>query len=155
MKNLLLSKTSLVSAVIAALFLILSPAFASEDPDNGDAGYWFEKGGLYSAYGNEKAAIESFHKVLALEPDNMEAAFNLGISYAEKGRYDNALDFINRALSRHPEKGVYLYGRGWVLLKEGQREKALDDIRKAAEIGNPDAVRYINEIAPRSDRTKY
>lgn len=110
--------------------------------------YWMEKGGLYAAYGNEDAAIESFQKALELDPENPDAAFSLGLAYADKGNYGKALDLINRALSAKPENGNYLYGRGWVYLQENRHEKAMEDIARAAELGNADAIRYMDGIAP-------
>ncbi|MCF8111668.1 MAG: tetratricopeptide repeat protein [Desulfobacteraceae bacterium] len=119
-----------------------------------DPQYWMDKGGLYAAYGNEDAAIESYKKALELDPENSRAAFNLGLAYADKGNYDKALDFINKALSAETENGNYLYGRGWVYLQENRHEKAMEDISKAAELGNPDAIRYMDSIAPRQKQSK-
>lgn len=114
-----------------------------------DPQYWMDKGGLYASYGNQDAAIKSFRKALELDPDNIRAAFNLGLAHAENGDYDKALGFINKAVSRAPENGNYLYGRGWVHLLAGDLEKAIQHIGKAAELGNPDALEYMNSIAPR------
>lgn len=87
-------------AVIAVFFLISTfSGYAAASPEDKDARDWFEKGGLYAAYGNEDAAIKCFQKVLELNPDNTEAAFNLGLVYAEKGEYEKALDFINKITS--------------------------------------------------------
>jgi len=114
-----------------------------------DPQYWMGKGGLYASYGNQEAAIKSFRKALELDPENIRAAFNLGLAYAENGDYDKALGFINKAVSRAPENGNYLYGRGWVHLLAGDPEKAMQAIGKAAALGNPDALEYMNSIAPR------
>ena len=118
--------------------------FTEDDPQ-----YWMDKGGLYASYGNQEAAIKSFRKALELDPENIRAAFNLGLAYAENGDYDKALGFINKAVSRAPKNGNYLYGRGWVHLRAGDPEKAMQDIGKAAELGNPDAIEYMDSIAPR------
>ncbi|MCF8094347.1 MAG: tetratricopeptide repeat protein [Desulfobacteraceae bacterium] len=114
-----------------------------------DAQYWMDKGGLYASYGNQDAAIKSFKKALELDPGNTRAAFNLGVVYAENGEYDKALDFINRAVSSEPKNGNYLYGRGWVHMLAGRDKKAIEDIGRAAELGNPDALKYMDSIAPR------
>ncbi|MFP3980537.1 MAG: tetratricopeptide repeat protein [Desulfobacterales bacterium] len=114
-----------------------------------DPQYWMDKGGLYASYGNQDAAIKSFSKALELDPENIRAAFNLGLAYAENGDYDKALGFINKAVSGAPKNGNYLYGRGWVHLLAGDSEKAMRDIGRAAELGNPEALEYMNSIAPR------
>ncbi|MBS3754695.1 MAG: tetratricopeptide repeat protein [Desulfobacterales bacterium] len=118
--------------------------FTEDDPQ-----YWMDKGGLYASYGNQDAAIKSFRKALELDPENIRAAFSLGLAYAENGDYDRALGFINKAVLGAPENGNYLYGRGWVHLLACDSEKAMQDIGKAAELGNPDALEYMNSIAPR------
>lgn len=149
MNKLLAPKTIVFLAAVftACLTLVLTASAASQSED---AYYWLDKAGLYAAYGNEDAAINSYQKALKLAPDNADAAFGLGLAYAEKGNYDKALRLVNRAVSMKPENDDYLYGRGWVLMLAGKREKSLEVITAAARLGNPDAIRYMNTIAPRS-----
>ncbi|MBS3808564.1 MAG: tetratricopeptide repeat protein [Desulfobacterales bacterium] len=137
--------TAVFTACLTLVFISASAASQAED-----AYYWLDKAGLYAAYGNEDAAINCYQKALELDPDNADAAFGLGLEYAEKGNYDKALRLVNRAVSIKPENHDYLYGRGWVLMLAGKREKSLEDIASAARLGNPDAIRYMNMIAPRS-----
>ncbi|MGM0451663.1 MAG: tetratricopeptide repeat protein [Thermodesulfobacteriota bacterium] len=122
---------------------------AENHPDKSDPRYWIDKGGLYATYGNTDAAIEYFNKALELEPQNSDALFHLALAYAGKNSYQKAIDAINRALEAEPENGRYRYARGWIYQLAGQKEKALADMEKAAELGNPDARDYLENIQPR------
>lgn len=112
-----------------------------------NAGYWFDKGALCAAYGNDRAAIKYFQKTIALDPNRSGAYFEQGISYGQLGQFDKALDLINKALAMQPENGLYLYGRGRVYLLAGEKEKAMTDFKKAAELDDEDAQNYLERLA--------
>jgi tetratricopeptide (TPR) repeat protein len=115
-------------------------------PVNKDAGYWFKKGALVSTYGNNKAAVQYFQKAIALDPNFSEAYFSQGVSYGQLGEYSKAVAQINTALKLQPQNGIYYYGRGRVYLLWGDKAKAMDDFKKAAELGNEDALNYLDYI---------
>ncbi|MFO8112982.1 MAG: tetratricopeptide repeat protein [Desulfosalsimonadaceae bacterium] len=123
---------------------------AGAQKDAEDFTYWFEKGALFSVYGNQDAAIDAFQKAVEIEPESAEAYFNMGVAYAEKGNYENAIRYVNEALRINPEQGMYHYGRGWIHIRAGNRDKGLLDMEEAAKHRNPDAKQYLKEIAPRS-----
>jgi Tfp pilus assembly protein PilF len=52
---------------------------------------------------------------------------------------------INKAITLDPGQGRYYYGRAWVYLISGQSDKALDDFKKAAEMGDLDAIFYLEQ----------
>jgi tetratricopeptide (TPR) repeat protein len=120
-------------------------ATADEAPVVKDAQYWFHKGGLVAAYGNDKAAIRYFQKSLELDPTNSTALFNMGISYGELGEFERAITAINQAIALDPTQDVYYYGRGRVHLLAGDGEAARRDIARAAQGGHPDAVAYLRK----------
>ncbi len=117
---------------------------------NKNAPFWFERGSLYATYGNGAAAVASFKKAIAVDPEFAEAYFNMGVVYGEMGAYQKALDAINHAISFKPETGRYYYGRGWNYLRSGSTEQAMTDIRKAAGLGDLEAKKYLENIAPRN-----
>ena len=141
--------SAIIVSVIAAVMILgaARPLSAQSDPR-----YWIDKGALYATYGNPDTAIEYFKKALELEPQNSEARFHLALAYAEKNSYQKAIDAINRALGAEPENGRYRYARGWIYQLAGQEEKAMADMEKAAELGNPDARHYLENIRPRKQR---
>ncbi|MBT8332237.1 MAG: tetratricopeptide repeat protein [Deltaproteobacteria bacterium] len=115
-------------------------------PIKKDAQYWFDKGALVSTYGNNEAAVQYFHKAIVLNPDFSRAYFSQGVSYGQLGQYQKAVAQINMALQKEPQNGLYHYGRGRVYLLWGDRQKAMADFRKAADLGNEDAIDYLEYI---------
>ena len=113
------------------------------DNQEKNADYWYDRGILVSVYGNNKAAIQYFQKVIELDPRRSDAYFQLGVSYGELGEYQKAISFIDKAIELNPDKSVYYYGRGRVYLLSGDEDKALTDFNKAAEMGSRDARNYL------------
>lgn len=111
-----------------------------------DADFWFNKGALLSTYGNNKAAVQYFQKAIALDPNFSRAYFSQGVSYGQLGQYPKAIAQINMALKMEPQNGIYYYGRGRVYLLWGDKAKATDDFKKAAELGDEDALNYLEYI---------
>ena len=111
-----------------------------------DANYWFEKGALVSTYGNNTAAVQYFHKAIVLDPNFSRAYFSQGVSYGQLGQYQKAIAQINMAIQKEPQNSLYYYGRGRVYLLWGNKEKAMADFRKAAEMGDEDALDYLEYI---------
>ncbi|MDA8139258.1 MAG: tetratricopeptide repeat protein [Desulfobacteraceae bacterium] len=128
-----------------------NPTFAEYDntsiADKNSVTYWLDQGGLLSTYGNPKAAIRAYEKALALAPNNAETIFDMGVAYADMGDHQKALVLIDRAISLSPESGRYHYGRGWVLMLSGQNDQAYPEFQKAAELGNRDAIAYLEGSA--------
>lgn len=113
--------------------------------DQNDPTYWLDQGGLFATYGNFPAAIEAYKKALALDADNSDAYFNMGVAYGEMGEYDQALVVINKAIALDAENDRYYYGRAWILLMTGERIDAMNDFEKAAQMGNLDAIHYLQQ----------
>ena len=154
--------TTLSSCLLAVILVFGSPdslfaqnkasnriltAQRSSAPIKKDAQYWFDKGALVSTYGNNKAAVQYFHKAIVLDPDFSRAYFSQGVSYGQLGQYQKAVAQINMALQKEPQNGLYYYGRGRVYLLWGDKKKAMADFRKAADLGNEDALDYLEYIA--------
>lgn len=115
-------------------------------PVKKDADYWFKKGALVSTYGNNKAAVQYFQKAIALKPNFSAAYFSQGVSYGQLGQYQEAIDQINQALKQEPQNGMYYYGRARVYLLSGDKDKAMEDFKKAADLGDEDALNYLDYI---------
>ena len=119
---------------------------STKEPVRKDAQYWFDKGALVSTYGNNKTAVQYFHKAIVLDPDFSRAYFSQGVSYGQLGEYPKAIAQINMALQKEPQNGLYYYGRGRVYLLWGDKEKAMADFKKAADLGNEDSIAYLEYI---------
>jgi len=123
-------------------------AAKTEDPGK-NADYWYDKGILVSVYGNDRAAIQCFQKVIELDPKRSDAYFQLGISYGQLGEYQTAVSFIGKAIEINSDKSVYYYGRGRVYLLWGDKDRALEDFMQAAAMGNRDADNYLKRHGDR------
>jgi len=111
------------------------------------AGDWFDKGALCATYGNDRAAINYFQKVISIDPNRSGAYFEQGISYGQLGDFDKAVTLVNKAIEMEPQNGLYLYGRGRVYLLAGKQDQAMEDFKKAAELDDEDAQTYLMHIA--------
>ena len=118
----------------------------SVKPGKKDANYWFNKGALVSTYGNNKVAVQYFQKAISLDPNFSRAYFSQGVSFGQLGQYPKAIAQINMALKHEPQNGMYYYGRGRVYLIWGDKTKAMADFKKAAELGDEDAINYLEYI---------
>jgi uncharacterized protein YbaP (TraB family) len=108
---------------------------------------WYEKGILYTVYGNDQAAIPYFQKVIDSNPSHSDAYFQLGVSYGETGAYQKAISAIDKAIELNSEKDDYYYGRGRIYLLSGEKETALKDFKQAAAMGSKDAKNYLEKYA--------
>ncbi len=115
-------------------------------PVKQDANYWFNKGALLATYGNDKAAVKYFQKAIVQDPNFSRAYFSQGVSFGQLGQYQKAIAQINMAIQKESQNGLYYYGRGRVYLLWGDKAKAMDDIKKAAELGDEDALDYLEYI---------
>jgi tetratricopeptide (TPR) repeat protein len=73
-------------------------------------------------------------KILAVEPDNVEALNALGYSLLSKpGRYTDAEKYLQNALRLAPDSAVIIDSYGWLQFKLGNTQKALEYLQKAYE----------------------
>lgn len=147
----LLWRVNMVKLLGRALLLIVlsvsplmadysNPAIAA---DSQDPVYWLDQGGLFATYGNYSRAVEAYKKALALDDSISKAHYDIALAYSELGQLDQALGEINRAIALDSEQSRYFYGRAWILLKSGRGTEAMDDFHKAAEMGDLDAIAYL------------
>ena len=113
----------------------------------GDSDYWFDKGALCATYGNDRAAINYFQKVISIDPNRSGAYFEQGISYGQLDDFGKAVALVNKAIEMEPQNGLYRYGRGRVYLLAGKQDQAMEDFKKAAELDDEDAQTYLMHIA--------
>ncbi len=142
-----------LSVMVFCLGLLLlsvqpAPAEYSNETllDDSDPAYWLDQGGLFATYGNFAAAVKAYQKAIELDAQNAEAYFDLGVSYAELADTDQALLYINKAISLDADQERYYYGRAWTLLIAGQKDQAVEDFKKAADLGDLDAIMYLQQM---------
>lgn len=115
--------------------------------DKSDPAYWLDQGGLFATYGNYPAAIRAYRKAIEIDAQNAEAYFDLGVAYGGMDDTQQALVYINKAITMDGTQERYYYGRAWVLLMDGQKEQARQDFQKAADMGDLDAILYLEQAS--------
>lgn len=86
-----------------------------------DAMSSWQKGNFHLERGELEAAIEAFQLAVAIDPDYVEAHFNLSAALRQAGRGDEALVHARQAARLDPEQPAVLFGLG-VLLEEQDRD---------------------------------
>ena len=79
-------------------------------------------------------AAESYERSLAILPNNPEARFELGMSYAQLGRLADAEKAFTAALQLRPDVARTRYELGMVLFKLGRRSEAVVHFRRVVEL---------------------
>ncbi|MES1261444.1 MAG: tetratricopeptide repeat protein, partial [Acidobacteriota bacterium] len=83
-------------------------------------------------------AIDTFRRVVALEPSSAEARLNLGIALADAGKPEAALPEFTEAARLAPGAPAAHYNRGRVLKDLGRLQEAATELDAAGSL--PDAV---------------
>src|SRR5262249_27717896 len=100
----------------------------------------FELGGIFEAKGLLERAAEQYAKVLARDPNYLEAIYRAGIVENGRRNYKGALDFLNRALSlaiqfdNRESKAAILHSIGLSYRGLSKPEDALRNFQEALAI---------------------
>ncbi len=116
-------------------------------PDN--VSLLFAYGLLLEQEKKQDEAIASMEKVVALQPDHVEALNYLGYTWAENNVHlEKALEYIRKALSLKPDNGFILDSLGWVYFRMGELEKARVEMEHAIalESGDPNIYEHLGDI---------
>jgi tetratricopeptide (TPR) repeat protein len=87
--------------------------------------------------GEIEAALHSFDRVLAVDPENEAALHNKGVALRSAGRYEEALTCFDHAQERDPDNPVIWFNRGFCLGKLERYEEALKAFDRVLAL-NPD-----------------
>jgi CheY-like chemotaxis protein len=107
------------------------------------ANSWYHKGvDLYYKHGKFQEALQSFDRVLEIEPDHAGAWNGRGICLKELGRYEEAIQCFNKVIAINPSDEEVYYNRGEALEKLGKNNGDLILFEEA--IKSFDAVLNLN-----------
>ena len=81
-------------------------------------------GRIYHFNKKDDKAIEMFNKVLAKEPDYVEALFGLGLSFYQKEMYDDAITQLKHAIELSNARPIIVASLGQVYAKIGRTDEA-------------------------------
>lgn len=103
-----------------------------------------ERGKELSNGGDHANAALAFKHALALDPDNAEAHFRLGLAWRDQHRLDAAAASYRRAIALHPGYIEAHNNLGSVLQMQGSNAEALACFRRAVELEPDFAQPYLN-----------
>ncbi len=89
-------------------------------------------------------ALTSFERILAENPENLQALLKRGDILQRLGRYDDAVQSYNRALEMQPKNIDGLNRRGNAFLALDRHEEALESYDRALETAPHNAVLFFN-----------
>jgi tetratricopeptide (TPR) repeat protein len=101
-------------------------------------------------------AEQELEKALALDPENHEAAYNLGQVLENQKKYDKASNAYERALKFGDHQGMYHYKAGKIFMELKQPDKAQLHMEKAVKL-IPELFRahyFLGEIYDLQDKPK-
>jgi len=116
----------------------LSTIFTSRDVLN-----YTDKGDELFDQGKYDQAIAYYDKALAADPNDYEALYNKGVSFANLGKYEEAITYFDKALAVEPNDVDTLSYKGTSLESLGKHEEAITYFDKALAV-EPDNVNTLN-----------
>jgi len=106
-------------------------AILSANPGQSTALLWL--GIVEQALGDRQAAIDSYRKVLASNPDEPQACNNIAYLLAETGNnLDEALKYAQRAVELAPQAPAFSDTLGWILYRKGLYTSAVKYLEQAS-----------------------
>ncbi len=94
------------------------------------------QGSMLLSNGAYDQAVTKFRKVIARDPGNFEAQFNLAFAYLNWGRNSNAVKEFKKALNINPRSADVWSNLAYAYENLGQSDKALNALYRAVE-NNP------------------
>lgn len=103
-----------------------------------------ENGTLIVNQGTEEAALASFDKILATDPDNFQAWLNRAGVLQDLNRNTEALESYDRALQINPNSTAAWNNRGTVLYSLGRSDDAVSSFDQVLKISPNDSQAWNN-----------
>jgi tetratricopeptide (TPR) repeat protein len=116
-----------------ALPLLHAAAGGADDVDTLNA-----LGITYGHLGETTRAIDTFHAILRLDPQNVMAYQNIATVELQRGDAVRARDALQRALAIDPKSARAYTGLGAVAIREGRPDDAIRSWRRAVELDPSD-----------------
>ena len=91
----------------------------------------FTYGVAFFQHGYFEQAAASFQQVIAKNPENAEAQYNLGTLYLRSNRLPNARPYLEQAVKLRPNYAEAWNNLGMLAAQQGQDEEAIHNFRQA------------------------
>jgi 4-amino-4-deoxy-L-arabinose transferase-like glycosyltransferase len=121
-----------VTAGLAALALAVSPVRLAVDRVNFRAELHYAVAGRLARLGNYEGAARALGEAIALRPDYLEAAYNLGLTQERLQRWPEAVATYERILRRNPDMIEARIRRANALVESGNLGAAEDALHELA-----------------------
>jgi Flp pilus assembly protein TadD len=105
---------------------------------------WLHKGIDAFKAMNYEEAIKCFKKAIAINPNNEEIHYNLGIAYHDKGTLDEAITAFKKALALNPGYADAHYNLGITYDRKEMLDKAIVEFKEAIALESNSADTHHN-----------
>ncbi|MBD3345737.1 MAG: tetratricopeptide repeat protein [Chitinivibrionales bacterium] len=135
-------------AVVSLLVVLAVNSYSQSTEDLMSSGGELLRSGAYGQ------AVTQFRKVLARDPGNFEAQFNVALSYLLWQRYNDAIQEFNKAAGINPRSSEVWANLGVAYERLGQTGKAIDCLVEAVNLnpGNIEARVNLASMYANMDR---
>jgi tetratricopeptide (TPR) repeat protein len=123
-----------VIAFFLLTFSVIRPGFAASQSSEQEVELSFRAGQAALRQGDFTRATEEFKKVLALDPNLLEAEVNLGLAYQGLLQYDLAVRYLDKAVRERPNLLGLNVVVGMDYLKLGSPDKASPFLQRALKL---------------------
>ena len=90
--------------------------------------------------------IESYKMAIRINPDDLEAHYNLGYAYYESGLYKKAINAFKQAIRINPDDAVVHFGLGLVYVSLNDKGSALEQYKVLKSLDPERANKLYDEI---------
>ena len=107
------------------------------------------------ANGAYDQAVSKFRKVIARDPSNFEAQFNLAIAYLNTERFSNAITEFRKAVNINPRSAEAWSNMAYAYEQLGKSDKALDALYRAVQSNPNNITARINLATVYGQKNRY
>lgn len=111
--------------LILLLILISTEIFALAHAENTEAVLQYNQGIDFYKIGDYDKSVTAFKTAISLDPEYIDAYYNLGSVLEFLGKYEEALTIFKQVVVRKPDDYDSVYKAAWLSRKLGQDQKAL------------------------------
>ena len=104
----------------------------------------FQQGNFFMMLGQMDRAIEAYSYAITLNPNNVDAYLNRGVTYGNKGDSERAMADFNRAIELNPDDAAAYNNRGIAHREMDEPVLSIEDFNKAIQLKPNYAVAYNN-----------
>lgn len=108
---------------------------------------YFNRGLIYVEMKKFERAVSDFTQYIKMKPRSADAYCNRGNAYFKLGKRNFALRDYDAALRIDPNDADIYFNRALLQLEKGNKPSALSDFKRAADLGLPQASKYLTSSA--------